>query len=85
VKITRRQFIVGTVAAAALAGLGYYFALAPRRRALRVYNYSAYVNPELIREFEARYGVSVVYDEYESAEEAYAKIQLGGGGTMSSC
>jgi len=80
VKITRRQFIVGAAAAAALAGLGYYFALAPRRRTLRVYNYSSYINPDLIREFEARYCVSVVYDEYESAEEAYAKIQLGGGG-----
>jgi spermidine/putrescine transport system substrate-binding protein len=81
VPITRRKFLVGLAAAAALGVLGYYFyAATPRKRVLRVYNYSAYINPEVIEEFKKRYGVEVVYDEYESADEAFAKLKLGGGG-----
>uniref|UniRef100_A0A7J3X6C0 Spermidine/putrescine ABC transporter substrate-binding protein n=3 Tax=Thermofilum pendens TaxID=2269 RepID=A0A7J3X6C0_THEPE len=81
-RITRRKFLVGLAAAAALGALGYYFytATSPRKRVLRVYNYSAYINPEVIEEFKERYSVEVVYDEYESAEEAFAKLKLGGGG-----
>ena len=80
VKIPRRQFIVAAAAAAALSALGLYQLLAPRRRELRIYNYSAYIDPEVIKEFEKRYDVTVVYDEYEAAEEAFAKLQLSGGG-----
>ncbi|MEM4411726.1 MAG: spermidine/putrescine ABC transporter substrate-binding protein [Thermofilum sp.] len=79
-KITRRQFIAGLAAAAALGAFGLYHYLAPRKRELRIYNYSAYINPEVIKEFESRFDVRVVYDEYEAAEEAFAKLQLGGGG-----
>ena len=82
-KITRRQFIVsaGVLAATGLLGYYSYEFLAPKpRRTLRVYNYSAYINPDLIKEFESRYNAKVIYDEYESAEEAYAKLQYGGGG-----
>lgn len=79
-KITRRQFIIGITAAAALGAFGLYQFLTPRRRELRIYNYSTYINPDIIKEFERRFSVSVVYDEYEAAEEAFAKLQLGGGG-----
>ena len=47
---------------------------------LRVYNYSYYIDPTIIDGFSSEYGIEVVYDEYEAAEEAYAKLQLGGGG-----
>jgi len=82
VPITRRKFLVGLAAAAALGVFSYYLytSTTPHRRVLRVYNYSAYINPEVIKEFEKRYGVEVVYDEYESADEAFAKLKLGGGG-----
>jgi len=82
VPITRRKFLIGLAAAAALGVLGYYFytSTTPRRRVLRVYNYSAYIDPEVVKEFEKRYGVEVIYDEYESADEAFAKLKLGGGG-----
>ncbi|ABL78311.1 polyamine ABC transporter substrate-binding protein [Thermofilum pendens] len=81
-KLTRRQFLASLGAAAALASIGAYYWIFPKReeRVLRVYNYSAYINPDIIKDFESKYGVKVIYDEYESAEEAYAKLQLGGGG-----
>jgi spermidine/putrescine transport system substrate-binding protein len=82
VKITRRQFIYLAGATAALAAVGGYLWLLPRggKRTLKIYNYSAYINPGVIKDFEAKYDVKVIYDEYESADEAYAKLQLGGGG-----
>jgi len=82
VKITRRQFIYLAGATAALAAVGGYLWLLPRggKRTLKIYNYSAYINPDVIKDFEAKYDVKVIYDEYESADEAYAKLQLGGGG-----
>lgn len=60
--------------------MSYYFSLPRGRRTLRVYNYSTYIDPDLIKEFENKYNVTVVYDEYEAADEAFAKLQLGGGG-----
>ena len=49
-------------------------------RVLRVLNYSEYIDPEVLRIFEERYGVKVIYDEFEAAEEAWAKLKAGGGG-----
>ncbi len=49
-------------------------------RVLRVLNYSEYIDPEVLTIFEERYGVKVVYDEFEAAEEAWAKLKAGGGG-----
>lgn len=72
--------MLGAAAVAALAGGVFYRALMPTRRQLRVYNYSEYIDKAVIKEFEKTYGVEVIYDEYEAAEEAFAKLQLGGGG-----
>lgn len=81
VKISRRRFLylLGAIAVTSLAG--YYF-LFPRKeeKVLKVYNYSYYIDPENIKKFEETYNVKVIYDEYEAAEEAFAKLQLGGGG-----
>jgi len=49
-------------------------------RVLRVLNYSEYIDPEVLRIFEERYGVKIVYDEFEAAEEAWAKLKVGGAG-----
>ncbi len=82
-KITRRRFLglIGAVAASAVLGyLGFNY-LFPRKRRLKVYNYSYYIDPKVIDKFEKLYNVEVIYNEYEAAEEALAKIQLGGGGS----
>ncbi len=47
---------------------------------LRVLNYSEYIDYSVIDEFERLYNVEVVYDEFEAAEEAWAKLKAGGAG-----
>ncbi|GBF08975.1 spermidine/putrescine ABC transporter, spermidine/putrescine-binding protein precursor [Aeropyrum pernix] len=49
-------------------------------RTIKVLNYSEYIDYEVLRIFEERYGIKVVYDEYESAEEAWPYLKAGGGG-----
>jgi spermidine/putrescine transport system substrate-binding protein len=47
---------------------------------LNVYNWSAYVAPETIPNFEAEFGVRVRYATYESNEEMLAKVLTGNSG-----
>jgi spermidine/putrescine transport system substrate-binding protein len=47
---------------------------------LAVYNYSYYIDKDLLPEFEKEYGIKVIYQEFESGEEAYAALLRGGGG-----
>jgi spermidine/putrescine transport system substrate-binding protein len=51
----------------------------PRPR-LNVYNWSAYVAPDTIPNFEAEFGVRVRYATYESNEEMLAKVLSGNSG-----
>ena len=44
------------------------------------YNWSEYIDPELITQFEEEAGVSVTSDYYPSNEELLAKVQAGGSG-----
>jgi spermidine/putrescine-binding protein len=44
---------------------------------LNLYNWSEYIDPELIAEFEAQYGVDVVESFYESNEAMISQIQAG--------
>jgi spermidine/putrescine transport system substrate-binding protein len=70
--MNRRYFILGM---AALAGCSR--AARPR---LNVYNWSAYVAPDTIPNFEAEFGVTVRYATYESNEEMLAKVVTGNSG-----
>ena len=45
-----------------------------RQDRLYIYNWSYYTPESVIEQFEAEFGVRVVYDEYSSNEEMYAKI-----------
>jgi|GEM_PF-886859 len=47
---------------------------------LAVYNYSYYIDKDLLLEFEKEYGIKVIYQEFESGEESYAALLRGGGG-----
>jgi Spermidine/putrescine-binding periplasmic protein len=49
-------------------------------RVVRVYNYSEYIDRSVLQDFERETGIRVVYDEFEAAEEAWAKLSGGGGG-----
>lgn len=47
---------------------------------LSLYNWSEYIDPELITAFEEQHGVSVTQDEFASNEELLAKLQAGATG-----
>jgi spermidine/putrescine transport system substrate-binding protein len=70
--MNRRYFLLGM---AALAGCR-----RDVRPRLNVYNWSAYVAPDTISNFEAEFGVRVRYATYESNEEMLAKVVSGNSG-----
>lgn len=47
---------------------------------LRVYNWTDYIDEEVIAEYEAIYGVKIIYDTFASNEDLLAKLQTGAGG-----
>jgi len=44
---------------------------------LKVFNWGVYVDEDLIEEFEAEYGVTVIYDTFDSNESMYTKLMSG--------
>jgi spermidine/putrescine-binding protein len=70
--MNRRTFLLGL---AGTAGC-----MRDRRPRLNVYNWSAYVAPETIPQFESEFGVRVRYATYESNEEMLAKVFSGNSG-----
>ena len=47
---------------------------------LFIYNWTYYTPDTVIEKFEQEYQVSVIYDEFASNEDMYAKIKAGGAG-----
>lgn len=47
---------------------------------LSIYNWSTYIAPEVITQFENKFNVKIKYDTYESNEDLYAKIKPGNPG-----
>jgi spermidine/putrescine transport system substrate-binding protein len=47
---------------------------------LYIYNWTYYTPDSVIEKFEQEYGIDVIYDEFASNEDMYAKIQAGGSG-----
>ena len=47
---------------------------------LYIYNWTYYTPHSVIEKFEKEYNVKVIYDEFASNEEMFAKLQAGGGG-----
>lgn len=72
--MNRRTFLLGG-AMATLAGC-----MRDKRPRLNVYNWSAYVAPDTISNFENEFGVRVRYATYESNEEMLAKVLTGNSG-----
>jgi spermidine/putrescine transport system substrate-binding protein len=54
--------------------------LGPLEKDLHIYNWSDYIAPSTVPNFEKEFGVKVTYDTYESAEEMLAKLQAGASG-----
>jgi spermidine/putrescine transport system substrate-binding protein len=49
-------------------------------RTLYIYNWTYYIPDEVLRDFEKKYNVKLVYDMYASNEEMFAKLKAGGKG-----
>ena len=49
-------------------------------RGLKVTHWAEYIGEETIANFEAEYGIKVVYDTYDSAESIDAKLLAGDSG-----
>jgi spermidine/putrescine transport system substrate-binding protein len=47
---------------------------------LYIYNWTYYCPDSIIKKFEKEYAIDIIYDEYASNEDMYAKIQAGGTG-----
>lgn len=65
--------VVAALASALLIGAG------PARAAgeVRIYNWSDYIDPEILRAFTAETGIKVVYDTYDNNEILEAKLLAG--------
>lgn len=50
---------------------------AETKETLRVFNWGVYIDESLIAEFEDQYNVEVIYDEFDSNETMYTKLQSG--------
>jgi spermidine/putrescine transport system substrate-binding protein len=75
-----KRFIrtVCTAAVAAVA-LSTIFGCGPGKPKLFIYNWICYIPDDVVKDFEKRYGVKVVYDMFASNEEMYAKLKISGG------
>jgi spermidine/putrescine transport system substrate-binding protein len=72
--MNRRTFLFGALAPSIAA------CRRDRRPRLNVYNWSAYVAPDTIPDFEKEFGVRVRYVTYESNEEMLAQVITGNSG-----
>lgn len=70
------QLAVGVVAAGLMA-FGTANAQAQEEKVLNIYNWSDYIAPDLIRNFEKETGIKVRYDNFDNNEILHAKLVAG--------
>lgn len=71
-----RGWLAATIATLAVVAAGTLPAAADGQ--LNIYNWGEYINPEVLKKFEADTGTKVNLDTYSSNEEMLAKVQSGG-------
>ncbi len=69
-----KKLILTTTTAVALG------ALAASAEEVRVYNWSDYIDEELLEKFEAETGIDLIYDVFDSNEVLETKMLAGGSG-----
>ena len=67
--------IAAALVSAVLSGCG-----SGGKQKLFIYNWTYYTPDDVIEKFEKEYNVTVIYDEFASNEDMYAKIKAGGSG-----
>src|SRR5262245_56059098 len=80
-KLNRRTWLFASAAAGAAAMSGCGRQAGPRAggRELKVFNWSDYIDDQVIAEFEERANCRVVYDNYSSDAELETRLATGGG------
>lgn len=73
-KIVCTVLVINIVFSALLAGCG---SSGGENGEVVVYNWGEYIDPETISMFEAQTGIKVVYDEFETNEIMYPKVEAG--------
>ena len=68
------------ISGAAIAAMMLTGAALAQERVLKVTNWAEYIGEETIANFEAEYGIKVIYDTYDSAESIDAKLLAGNSG-----
>ena len=68
----RRTFLFGTLATCLAAGCS-----SRNREVLNFYNWSNFIAPNTISNFEKETGIRVNYEEFSSADVMYAKLKIG--------
>ena len=72
--------LVAALALAIVAATLTFAACGRAKPSLRVYTWSDYIKPEIVRRFERAQGCRVVLDTFESNEAMYAKLKAGATG-----
>ena len=79
VSITFRRVVPAMMIIIVVAG-GFFYSAQNRSSAAEqvvVYNWGEYIDPEVLDMFEEETGISVVYEEFETNESMYPKVQAG--------
>jgi spermidine/putrescine transport system substrate-binding protein len=81
-EVTRRKFLLN--AGHALSASLFFSSACSLRssdhgfsRELNIYNWADYIHPEVVPEFEKRYGIRINYDTFASNEALLAKLEAG--------
>lgn len=79
-RITRRLAVVAAGAAMLVLAACGGESGGSKTQELRIYNWSDYIDPDLIKQFETETGIKVVYDTFDSNEVLETKLLTGGTG-----
>lgn len=79
-KKTKRVLSVLLLGVLLLASLGFAGCKKNTGKILYLYNWTYYTPDSVIAKFEKEFGVKVIYDDYASNEDMYAKLKAGGSG-----
>ena len=76
-KIVKRIIAVALISALGMSLLSACASDEGENGVVYVYNWGEYIDPETIEMFEEETGIKVVYDEYETNEIMYPKVEAG--------
>lgn len=70
--VNRRTFLFGSLACGLAAGCQ-----SRHQKVLNFYNWSNFIAPDTVKNFEKEFGIRVNYEEFSSADVMYAKLKIG--------